>query len=32
MVGDGLLDMSQEVAGGKKADAVLRIQDYDGCE
>ncbi|MCD1162895.1 hypothetical protein [Peribacillus frigoritolerans] len=32
MVDDGLLDMSQEVAAGKKADAILRIQDYDGGE
>lgn len=30
MVDDSLLFMSQEVSGGKKADAVLKIQSYDG--
>ncbi|MCG3088269.1 hypothetical protein [Sporosarcina cyprini] len=30
MVDDSMLNMSTEVSGGKKADAVLTIQNYDG--
>lgn len=32
MVDEMLLSMSQEVAGGKSADAVLTIEDYEGGE
>ncbi|MBP2076864.1 hypothetical protein [Oceanobacillus polygoni] len=32
MVDEALLSMSTEVAGGKLADAVLTIQDYEGGE
>lgn len=32
MVDESLLMMSQEVAAGKSADAVLEIQDYEGNE
>ncbi|KWW17959.1 hypothetical protein AS888_20830 [Peribacillus simplex] len=30
MIDESILNMSQDVAGGKKADAVLRIENYDG--
>ncbi|MFD9628651.1 hypothetical protein [Peribacillus muralis] len=30
MIDDSMLDMSQDVAAGKKADAVLRVENYDG--
>lgn len=30
MVDESMLNMSQEVSGGKKADAVLTIENYDG--
>ena len=30
MIDEGMLDMSQEVAAGKKADAVMRVQNYEG--
>lgn len=30
MIDESMLSMSQEVAGGKKADAVLTIENYDG--
>ena len=30
MIDESMLIMSQEVAGGKKADAVLTIENYDG--
>lgn len=29
MVDEGMLSMSQEISGGKKADATLTIQNYD---
>lgn len=32
MVDEGLLTMSQEIAPGKVAEAVLEIQDYEGNE
>jgi hypothetical protein len=30
MIDEGMLTMSQDVAPGKKADAVLEIQNYEG--
>jgi hypothetical protein len=32
MVDDGMLNMSQEIAAGKKADAVLNIENWDHPE